>query len=216
MKSSKIDRTVQWKKRTRTVAFILVLLTLTTTLSYAQQSIQLGLKAGTNYFKLGGRSFDNTYNFSFSGGAYANLNYSSKWSIQPELLFNQTLGKTSETFSQIYPGTVADQLVSLDYIALPILAVFKPIPQLSILLGPQYGYLISQTEGLEPGTDKKFFSKSDFSLIFGAQLNLDKVKFGLRYSEGLNNINAINTSDTWRQFGFQAYLCFQIKDIKLK
>ncbi len=90
MKSSKIDRTVQWKKRIRTVAFIFVLLTLTTAYSYAQQSLQLGLKAGTNYFKLGGRSFDNTYNFSFSGGAYADLNYSSKWSIQPELLFNQT------------------------------------------------------------------------------------------------------------------------------
>ena len=64
--------------------------------SYAQQSIQWGLKAGVNYFKIGGRSFDNTYSPSFSGGGYAEINFSSKWALQPELLFNQVQGKTSE------------------------------------------------------------------------------------------------------------------------
>lgn len=222
MKSSIFDRTIQLQKSARILASVLLLSTLTIAHSYAQQSLEYGLKAGVNDFKVGGRSFDNTYNVSFSGGAYAELNYTAHWTLQPELLFNQTLCKTSQEFNLIYRG-VSDQLVSLDYIAVPILIVYKPIPELSILLGPQYGFLIAQTTGLlQPsgtnnGTgDQNAFSKSDFSLIFGGQLNLNKIKIGLRYSEGLNNINGINTSDTWRQYGLQLYFAYQIKDLKLK
>jgi hypothetical protein len=222
MKSSMNPLSFNMRPLLKTTAFVLSLLTLTITHSYAQSSLQWGLKAGGNYFKLGGRSFDNTYNVSFSGGAYAEVNYSAKWTIQPELLFNQTQGKTSQEFNQIYGG-VSDQLVTLDYITIPILVAFKPIPELSILLGPQYGFLISQTTGLlNPGgttsanSNQNAFSRSDFSIVFGGQLNLGKVKVGLRYSEGINNINRINSTDSWRQFGLQAYFAFQIKDMKLR
>jgi hypothetical protein len=221
MKSSTIDRTIQLQKRARILASVLLLLTLTAANSYGQQSLEYGLKAGGNYFKVGGRSFDNTYNLSFSGGAYAELNYTSHWTLQPEFLFNQTLTKTSAEFNQIYGG-VSYQLVSLDYLAVPILIAYRPIPELSILVGPQYGFLIAQTTGLlQPngstnGSNQNAFSRSDFSLIIGGQLNLGKVKVGLRYSEGLNNINRINTTDTWRQYGLQLYFAYQIKDLKLK
>ena len=74
--------------------------------------MEWGLTAGGNYFKVGGRSFDNTYNLSFSGGAYAEINYSKYFTLQPELLFNQVLCKTSQEFNQIYSsyGGVIDQL----------------------------------------------------------------------------------------------------------
>ncbi len=206
----------------KTTAFALLLLTLNATHSFAQSSLQWGLKGGGNYFKVGGRSFDNTYYSSFSAGAYAEVNYSSHWSLQPELLFNQTIAKTSAEFNQIYGG-VSYQMVYLDYVTIPVLVAFKPIPELSILLGPQYGFLISQTTGLltpsgstSPSATGNAFSRSDFSLIFGGQLNVGKVKIGLRYSEGLNNINRINSTDSWRQYGIQAYFAFQIGDIKLK
>ncbi|HEY6900612.1 MAG TPA: porin family protein, partial [Puia sp.] len=183
----------------------------------AQQSLQLGLKAGGNFFKVGGRSFDGKVKPSFSGGVYGELNFTSRWSIQPELLFNQTIAKTSDNFNSIYHG-VSFQQVSLNYIALPVLVVFKPVPELSILVGPQYGYLLAQTTGLlqdpaDRGRDA--FNKNDLSIVFGGQLNLGKVKFGARYSAGLNNI-CFRTTDSWRQYGFQVYLGYQIKDIKLK
>src|SRR6185312_769887 len=131
------------------LAFATLLLTLTAAHSYAQKSMEWGLKAGGNYFKVGGRSFDNTYNVSFSGGAYAELNYTSKFTVQPELLFNQVLCKTSEGFTNIYSGLepVGFQLVSLDYIAVPVLFVYKPVPLVSVIIGPQYSYLIAQTQG---------------------------------------------------------------------
>jgi len=182
----------------------LLLLTLTATHSYAQKSMEWGLTAGGNYFKV-------------SGGAYAEINYSKYFTLQPELLFNQVLCKTSQEFNQIYSnyGAVSDQLVSLDYISIPILIAYKPIPMLSILLGPQYSFAIAQTQNLVR-TQTNAFSHSDIAIVFGGQLNLGKVKFGLRYQEGFNNINAINSTDAWRTYGFQAYFGFQINDRKLK
>lgn len=204
--------------RTR-LAFATLLLTLTATHSFAQKSMEWGLKAGGNYFKVGGRSFDNTFNISFSGGAYADLNYTSKFSVQPELLFNQVLCKTSEGFTQIYSNLqpVGFQLVSVDYIAVPILLVYKPIPLVSVIVGPQYSYAIAQTTGLLQAERAKLaFNHSELALIFGAELNMGKMKLGLRYQEGLNNVNAINTTDTWRTYGLQLYLGFRINDRKLK
>jgi Outer membrane protein beta-barrel domain len=196
----------------------LLLLTLAASHSYAQKSMEWGLKAGGNYFKVGGRSFDNTYNLSFSGGAYAEINYNKYFSLQPELLFNQVQCKTSQAFNQIYAtlGGVSDQLVTLDYVAVPILLAYKPIPELSILFGPQYSFLLAQTTGLLSETNRNAFSRSDFSLVFGGQLNLGKIKLGLRYQEGLVNVNAINSTDTWRTYGVQLYFAYQIGDRKLK
>lgn len=185
--------------------------------TYAQSSLQVGLKAGGNFFKVGGRSFDGKTYPGFSAGAYGKLNFTSKWSLQPELLFNQTICKTSDEFGQIYNG-LTGQLVALNYVAVPVLLVFKPVPELSILLGPQYGYLISQTTGLLGGASdqgQKAFNKNDLSIVFGGQLNLGKVIFGLRYSAGLNNIS-FSTTDTWRQYGLQAYVGYQIWDLKLR
>ncbi|HXD79696.1 MAG TPA: outer membrane beta-barrel protein [Puia sp.] len=201
------------------LAFATLLLTLTAAHSYAQKSMEWGLKAGGNYFKVGGRSFDNTYNVSFSGGAYAELNYTSKFTVQPELLFNQVLCKTSEGFTNIYSGLepVGFQLVSLDYIAVPVLFVYKPVPLVSVIIGPQYSYLIAQTQGLlRAETSKDAFHHSELALVFGGQLNLGKLTLGLRYQEGLTNVNGINTTDVWRTYGFQLYLGFQLKDRKLK
>jgi hypothetical protein len=181
--------------------------------------MEWGLKAGGNYFKVGGRSWDQSYRMSFSGGAYAEINYSKHFTLQPELLFNQVLGKTSDAFNQIYATyqAVPEQLVSVDYIAVPILLVYKPIPILSIMIGPQYGFAIAQTSGLlQADKNKNVFSRSDLALVFGGQLNLGKMKLGLRYQEGLNNVNAINSTDAWRTYGLQFYVGFQIGDRKLK
>jgi outer membrane protein with beta-barrel domain len=197
-------------------AFSLLLLTASTVRTYAQSSLELGLKGGGDYMKIGGRSFDGKRYPGFQAGVYGQLNFTSKWSLQPELNFSQTIGKTSDNFTQIYLGPSGQQ-VNLNYVELPILLSFKPVPELSLLLGPQVGYLFSQTTNLLPPTVgvNDAFKKTDLSIVFGAQLNLGKFGFGLRYQAGLNNIS-FRTTDTWRQFGAQFYVAYQLKDLKLK
>ena len=198
-------------------SFILLLLTVSVSHSYAQSSLEWGIKAGGNLMKIGGRSFDGKQYPGFSAGAFGKLNFTSKWSLQPELVWNQTIAHTTTDFTDIYGG-VGLQQVNLNYIALPVLVSFKPAPWLSILVGPQYGYLVTQTENLlqhasDKGKDP--FNHNDLSIVWGGQINLNKVIFGLRYQAGLNNI-CFRTTDTWRQYGFQAYVGYQLGDLKLR
>ena len=204
-----------FNKWSASLSFALLLLIASVTHSYAQQSLEWGIKGGGNLMKIGGRSFDGKQYPGFSAGVWGKLNFTSKWSLQPEIVWNQTIAHTSEEFNSIYGGA-SDQQVNLNYAAIPILVSFKPNPWLAILLGPQYGYLATQTTGLlpqQPG--KKAFSHNDLSIVFGGQLNLNKVIFGLRYSAGLNNIS-YSTTDSWRQYGFQAYIGYQLGDFKLR
>jgi len=119
------------------------------------------------------------------------------------------VSKTSDVFNQIYPGGISSN-IQLNYISVPVMLTFKPVPELSIMAGPQYGYLISQTTGLFPQGKNQSFSKNDFSIAFGGQLNLGKVKFGLRYVVGVLNVNGNNDSDQWKNKGLQAYLGYRI------
>jgi hypothetical protein len=206
-----------FNKWSASLSFILLLLTASISHSYAQQSLELGVKAGGNLMKIGGRSFDGKQYPGFSAGVYGKLNFTSKWSIQPEIDWNQTIAHTTTDFTDIYGG-VGLQQVNLNYVAIPILVSFKPQPWLSILLGPQYGYLVSQTQDLlaNPTVQgKNPFTHNDISIVFGGQLNFNKVIFGLRYAAGLNNIS-FRTTDTWRQYGFQAYIGYQLWDLKVR
>ena len=204
----------------RSIVLSFVLLAITTFHSYGQlsiQSAQIGLKGGGNFYKIGGRSFENKTYPSFTAGAYAELNFTPQWSLQPELSWSETIAETGDQFNVNYPGAVTSKLYS-NYISLPVMIAFKPVPELSILLGPQFDYLVTQTTGVLPPTynNKDVFSKVDVGIVFGGQLNLGKVKVGARYFVGLNNVNGINTTDTWKVHGFQLYVGYQLWDLKMK
>ena len=204
-----------FNKWSASLSLVLLLLMASVTHSYAQQSFEWGIKGGGNLLKIGGRSFDGKRYPGFNAGVWGKLNFTSRWSLQPEILWNQTIAHTSDEFNSIYHGA-SDQQVNLNYVAIPIFVTFKPNPWLAIQVGPQYGFLVTQTTGLlpqQPGTNA--FNKNDLSIVFGGQLNFNKVIFGLRYSAGLNNI-CFSTTDTWRQYGLQAYIGYQLGDFKLR
>ena len=85
-------------------AFSLLLLTASTIRTYAQSSLELGIKGGGDYMKIGGRSFDGKRYPGFQAGIYGQLNFTSKWSLQPELNFSQTIGKTSDNLAAAIAG----------------------------------------------------------------------------------------------------------------
>jgi len=175
------------------------------------QSFHIGLKAEGNFLKLSGRSFNGKTQAGYSAGAFGELNFTRQFGIQPELMFTQTFATTGDEFTQIYPGSVSSNF-TLNYITVPVLFSYRPIPELSILVGPQYAYLVNQTEGLLQGSQypKDAFKTSDLAIVFGGQLNLGKFKMGARYQAGVMNINGINNGDTWKINGFQLYLGFRI------
>ena len=142
-------------------------------------------------------------------GGFAEIGITKNWGVQPELLWNQSKTTTDNSFKQIYQG-VAGQNITLNYLSIPLLLTYKPIPILSLQLGPQFGILMSQSDNLfENGQNA--FKKGDFSVLGGAQLDLGRLRAGARYFIGLNNINDLTGgSDTWKNQGFQLYIGVRI------
>lgn len=193
----------------RKISFLLLSMTIAS-LSFAQGSFHAGVKGGANVFKVDGKSFSDEFRHGYNLGAFAEINFNKKWGIQPEVMWNQTNTKTSGDFNDIYPHGLGDvKDVKLNYLSIPLLISYRPIKPLSLQFGPQFGILMDQDRNLlENGKDA--FSKGDFALVAGAQLNLAAFKIGARYQAGLSNINDIDNQDKWKSQGWQAYVGFRI------
>ena len=98
----------------------------------------------------------------------------------------------------------------LNYLSIPVLLSFRPIPLLSLQVGPQFGILLNPDEHLVNNAEDAF-KNGDVSLVGGAQLNLAALKVGARYVVGLTNINNLQNSDVnWKNQGWQIYAGFRI------
>jgi outer membrane protein with beta-barrel domain len=184
------------------------LITIIVTGSYAQ-GFHLGVKGGANIVKVDGQSFDQEYKFGYLLGAFAELDFTKKWGVQPELLFSQTNYRTASNASTVIPETFNDVKGSLNYLSIPILITYRPVPLLSLQAGPQFGILLNhQNDLVENG--KNAFKSGDFSVVGGAQLNFGGFKAGARYFIGLNNINDIDSNEKWKNQGFQIFIGFSI------
>ena len=173
------------------------------------QGFHLGGKIGTNISQITGRSFDQGFQWGFSAGAFAELNFTSKWGIQPEVLFNQTQTQTASNFNDVYEQGINSRSVSLNYLSIPILLSWKIVPLLSIQVGPQFGILMNTSENITTN-GANAFKNGDFSMVGGAQLNVGIIKLGARYIYGMTNLNDVTNDDTWKNQNFQLYLGLRI------
>jgi hypothetical protein len=190
-------------------AFVLSFLLVIAGLHSQAQGFHLGVKAGANLFKVDGESFSQEFQFGYMGGVFTQIYVTRKWGLQPELNFNQTNYRTGANFSAVVPDGVNDVKGKLNWLTIPVLLSYRPIPILSLLAGPQYGILLNQDEHLINNAGDAF-KKGDFALVGGAQLNLGPVMAGARYVVGLTNLNDVTNQSTWKNEGWQLYAGFRI------
>jgi Outer membrane protein beta-barrel domain len=192
------------------VCYLVFLVSILSVTTIRAQSFHLGVKVGTNLSEISGRSFKDGFQWGFTAGAFAELNIDKKWGIQPELLFNQTKTQTSNDFYTIIPNGFYSTDVNLNYLTIPVLLTFRPIPVLSFQLGPQFGILMSTSQTLtNPPSD--VFKTGDFSIVGGAQVNIGFFKAGARYVSGLTNLNKQAPGvDSWKNESIQIYVGFRI------
>jgi hypothetical protein len=187
----------------KSLALLTIASTLTS-LSFAQ-GFHIGAKAGANIFKIDGTAMKDEFKFGYNLGGFAELNFSEKWGIQPEVMWNQTNFRTANNFNEIYPGGKSDVEGKLNYLSIPVLLSFSPAKIISFQAGPQFGILLDKGKTLfDNGKDA--FKKGDFSMLGGVQLNIGALKLGGRYVVGLANINDIDDREKWKNQGFQVYL----------
>jgi hypothetical protein len=186
-------------KKSLVIAFLGVLAVST---SFAQ--FRIGPKLGANIGKIDGKGFDEQYKLGYHLGVFAEIPLGKKFGIQPEVLWNQINADTASGFSSIYQNLDDQNLQNpqLNYLSIPLLLTYKPIKILSLQAGPQFGILLNKDQTfLQNG--KEAFKNGDFSMLFGAQLNILRVRVYGRYAIGLNNINDLPDQEQWKTTGFQ-------------
>jgi hypothetical protein len=119
-------------------------------------------------------------------------------------------------------GSPYDLTRTTNYIDLPLLLTIKPIEYVSIVAGPQYSYLIKQTDvfsnNLFTSEQSKEFTnenlrKNVLGFVGGLDVNVKSVVIGLRAGWDVQNNNGDGTTSTphyknaWTQLtvGFRLY-----------
>jgi hypothetical protein len=179
--------------------------------SLKAQGFHLGVEAGTNITKISGESFSQQFEFCYSLGAFGEIDFSKKLGLQPELLWSQTKGTTTDNFNLIYEG-ISGQNVTFNYLTIPVLLAYRPIPIITFLIGPQFGILLNYNATLFANSVDAF-KNGQISGVAGAQVNLGRFRLGARYFVQINNFNnlpELGNPDQWRGQGFQLYAAFRI------
>ena len=158
----------------------------------AVAQMRAGIKGGLNVSNLYIDDVDDeNARYGFNVGVYGQLFSSDVFAVQPELLFS-TKGTKAE-----YGGNFFDQTIkfNLNYLDLPVLAVFKLGESAEIHVGPYVSYLlnanISHDGDLGSGVDdldKDNFKSFDYGLSGGFGLNFGNLQVGARYNYGLAKI----------------------------
>jgi hypothetical protein len=170
-----------------TVFFVVSFASLSSTDLFAQ--MRAGIKGGLNVSNLYVNEVDDeNARYGFNLGVYGQVLSSDVFALQPELLFS-TKGSKVE-----YGGNFFDQTIkyNLNYLDLPVLAVFKLGESAEIHVGPYVSYLlganISHDGDLGSGIDeidKDHLKSFDYGLSGGFGLNFGNLQVGARYNYGL-------------------------------
>lgn len=176
---------------------------------YAQDDrskISLGVKAGANFanvYDSEGEEFDAGGKLGLAAGVFVAIPIGQFFGLQPEILFSQK-GYTS---SGTVLGFDYDLTRTSNYIDVPLLFALKPSNFVTVLLGPQYSYLLKQTDVfnnpisnivVEQEFNNENVRKNVFGFITGLDINIDDFVVGARVSWDLLNNNGDGTSNTPR------------------
>lgn len=173
---------------------IAVALFLVASASYAQ-GFKLGAKAGANFTKIDGRSFNDEFKTGYHLGGFAEIDFSKRLGIQPEVLWTTSKTTNDTSFNQALRFRERD--IKLDYLAIPVLLRINVSNFLTLNLGPQFGVLLNNNKTLLQNGEEAF-KGNDFSMVGGAQLNLKSLRIYGRYNIGLNNLNDLDNKEEWK------------------
>jgi hypothetical protein len=149
------------------------------------QLIRFGIKGGLNFANQTGTNITvNSGNYdkgtitSYHAGLVAEIKLSEVFSVQPEMLYS-TQGAT-------YKYAATEFTNELGYLSIPVLAKFHLNKVISLDLGPQASFLLSERKQLNVKDANTF----DFGLAGGLGLNITKSFFIQgRYVLGLTDVS---------------------------
>lgn len=162
------------------------------------QKFNFGGKLGANLTKISGQAFKEGYDLGYHVGAFAEIDLTKKWGIQPEVLWNQTNTQRASGTDAIYNNFQQNTKdIKLNYLTIPILLRYNVGSIITLNAGPQFGILLNKNETLW-ANGKEAFKSGDLSLTGGATINIKMLRVYGRYNIGLNNLNDAGTPENWK------------------
>ena len=155
---------------------LVVLMVIFTHVSFCQ-SVKFGIKAGLNYANVTGSELKTEAITSYHTGLVSEIKLTDGFALQPELLYS-TQGAT-------YKTAVEDFKNELGYITIPVMLKINLSENLSLELGPQAGFLLSEKNKFDTNKSNTF----DFTANAGLGLKVtDSLFLQARYGLGLTEI----------------------------
>lgn len=176
---------------------------------YAQNDrskISVGVKAGANYanvYDAEDADFDSDGKLGLATGLFVTVPIGQFFGIQPEILFSQKGYQSSGSIL----GLDYDLKRTSNYLDIPLLFALKPGGFLTVLIGPQYSYLLKQTDVfnnpisnivIEQEFENENVRKNILGFITGVDVNINHFVVGARVSWDLLNNNGDGSSNTPR------------------
>ncbi|MFZ4457027.1 MAG: porin family protein [Bacteroidales bacterium] len=172
----------------------------------SRDNLQMGVKAGLNYsnvYDTQGDQFKADGRFGLALGGFLSIPIGRFLGIQPEILFSQKgFQGTGNVLGSPYSFNR-----TTNYIDIPILLQLKASEQFTLLVGPQYSFLIKQsdvfsTNVLTTQQEQEFSNdnirKNTLCFLGGLDVNIDRLVIGGRVGWDFMNNNGDGTSTTPR------------------
>lgn len=164
----------------------------TTTENYLKPKV--GIKGGINLTNLYVDDVkDENMKVGFNAGVFAKFPITKGFSIQPELLYTSKGSKL--TYDNILGS--GEYRFNLNYVEVPILAVFNLSKNINIQAGGYAAYLASanikklnsdnETDDIADLNEDNF-KRFDYGLVGGLGFDIENFTIGARYNYGLNEI----------------------------
>ena len=184
------------------ISHVLVLFALLSVSLQAQDRISIGAKAGlniSNIYDSEGETYSADAKTGFAAGGFLHIPLGGFFGIQPEVMFSQKGYQTS--------GSLLSTSRTSNFLDFPILLAIKPLGLATLLIGPQYSYLLKQTTNVvtpvsNTTTVDEFTNdnirRNTLGLVVGADANLLQFVISGRVAWDLYDNNGDGTSTTPR------------------
>jgi hypothetical protein len=191
----------------------------TTSTTDNRSKLTLGVKVGTNYsnvYDSKGDDFVADGKFGFAAGGFLVVPLGKIFGIQPEVLYSQKGFKSTGAFL----GTNYEITRTTDFIDVPLLVSIKPVEYVSLLFGPQFSFLMKQTDDFTGGSltanqEQEFensnLRKNIFGLTGGADFNIDHLVIGVRAGWDVkeNDGDGNSTTPRYKNMWYQATIGYK-------
>jgi Outer membrane protein beta-barrel domain len=190
-----------------------------TSTSENRNTPHVGLKAGiniSNVYDTKGEDFKAKAKVGAALGGFVSIPFGKYIGIQPEILYSQKGFKaTGKILGSPYSYTR-----TTNYLDIPLLLTIKPVEELTLVVGPQYSFLLSEknefenaliTSVQEQQFDNDNIRKNTLAFLGGADFNFEKVLLGVRAGWDVQNNAGDGTSSTprYKNVWYQATLGYR-------